>query len=379
MVDVHLQNAIELVRGGKIEEGRGLLEFILKADPTNIPAWFWYVETWPTTSQRIQVLEACLRCNPNNAQVKQSLVDLIFRQKNKSTHQINTTSEQIVAKPEFATARSDDMSQEVFAFERESVAGPGKSTESFRSGSIPEQRQKPKQSSKSMWLVFGSVTLFLVFCVALEIMAYTSMPKDPGQYRHAQPVEYYLYVPKNYSPDRDWPLFVGIHGSGGSGLDCWNWWQTYADREGFILLCPSIADAGGGWYQSDGETKTFSAVNQVRANYRVMSREFIVGFSAGAQFVQGFSFKYPQYVSGVSILSAGNYYSPNLGASGIPFLVVIGDQDDPVSVQGSAAFSAALSQSGFEVQYDVLPGVGHTVTSKAKDLTIALFRKTIGK
>ena len=81
----------------------------------------------------------------------------------------------------------------------------------------------------------------------------------------------------------------------------------------------------------------------------------------------------------MSTLSGEAHYSPNLGASGIPFLVVIGDRDDPVSVQNSAAFSTALSQSGFEVQYDVLPGVGHTVTSKAKDLTIALFRKTIGK
>jgi hypothetical protein len=34
---------------------------------------------------------------------------------------------------------------------------------------------------------------------------------------------------------------------------------------------------------------------------------------------------------------------------------------------------------GFDVQYKVLPGVGHTVTKEGVDLTIELFRKTIGK
>ena len=210
-------------------------------------------------------------------------------------------------------------------------------------------------------------------------MAYLSIPPDPAKYFHKSPVEYYLYVPKNYSTDLEWPLFVGIHGSGGSGLDCWNLWQSFADKEGFILLCPSIADAGGGWYQSAGETKVFSAINQVRADYRVAPREFLVGFSAGAQFVQGFAFSYPQYVSGVSVLSAGNYYRPSITAQGVPILIVIGDQDDPVAVQNSQGFAAILKQDGFDVQYNLLLDAGHTVTDQGRQLTIAFFRKVTGK
>lgn len=377
MVDVRLQSAIELVRGGKIEEGRRLLEPILKADPANIATWFWYVETWPTTPQRIQVLEACLRFNPTNAQAKQALVDLIFHQESVRQHSESPVPKPESAIPEPASVQSISVPRNTFSYEQKTRVETGDAIKAPQPQPLPDY--KPGLGRGSSWLLFGSITLLFAFFAVLGYMVYTSTPKDASQYRHDQPGEYYLYVPKNYSSDHDWPLFVGIHGSGGSGLDCWNWWQTYADREGFILLCPSIADAGGGWYQSDGETKTFNAINQVRTNYRVMSREFIVGFSAGAQFVQGFSFKYPQYVSGVSILSAGNYYAPNFGSRGIPFLVVIGDQDDPVSVQGSAAFSAALSQGGFDIQYVTLPGVGHTITDKGRELTIALFRKTIGK
>ena len=53
---------------------------------------------------------------------------------------------------------------------------------------------------------------------------------DSGAYRHEMPSEYYLYLPEDYSPDRRWPVFVGVHGSGGSGRDCWNDWQPYAEH-----------------------------------------------------------------------------------------------------------------------------------------------------
>jgi len=373
MTDIRLQNAIGLVRAGKIMEARGLLEPMLKADPANISVWFWYAETWPSTAQRTRILEACLRANPNHGRVTAALDALKSQASGVDVLQTDPVKRSFPP-PGPAPAPMNGPNDSISRLQEKS------SKQVSMSGPVPKPgTEGSKGNRSSIWLFLGAATLFLAFFSAVVILAFNSIPKDPAKYRHDQPVEYYLYAPGNYSADHEWPLFVGIHGSGGSGLECWNLWQAYADKEGFILLCPSIADAGGGWYQSDGEAKTFSAINQVRANYRVSSREFVVGFSAGAQFVQGFAFKYPQYVSGVSVLSAGNYYTPNLGARGIPFLVVIGDQDDPLGVQGSEIFASSLSRTGFEVQYVVLPGVGHTVTDKGKELTIALFRKTIGK
>ena len=68
-----LNNAIELIRQGRREEGRRILETLIKADPKNITAWFWYVETCPTVERRIQVLEVCLKANPGNPQAAQAL------------------------------------------------------------------------------------------------------------------------------------------------------------------------------------------------------------------------------------------------------------------------------------------------------------------
>lgn len=379
MPNEDLRQAIELLHSGKTKEAQKALESILKAQPGNIQSWFWYVETWPSTAHRIQILEACLRCNPNNTQVKQALAALSSQNAKIEAVKPDPGSKETV--PDLTANSSGVGSTPRAALSMQEPAVWADKVQVAASPQITDLPGRPKGSSRPNWFLWGSALVLLAFCAVIGVIGLNSfsIPKDPSQYRHDQPNEYYLYAPKDYSPDRSWPLFIGIHGSGGTGLDCWNWWQAYADQEGFILLCPSIADSSGGWYQTDGETKVFNDINQLQGAYRLKPREFLVGFSAGAQFVQGFAFRYPQYVSGVAILSAGNYYTPPLGARSIPFLVVIGDQDDPVSILGSAAFSATLGQNGFDVQYQVLPGVGHTVTDQGKQLTIALFRKSEGR
>lgn len=68
-----LENAIQLIRQGHRTEAQSVLQALIKSDPKNIPAWFWYVETCTTTERRIQTLEMCLKMNPGNRQVEQAL------------------------------------------------------------------------------------------------------------------------------------------------------------------------------------------------------------------------------------------------------------------------------------------------------------------
>jgi hypothetical protein len=72
----NLTDAIQLIRQGRKDDARLILEAILKLDTKNIPAWFWYVETLPTLEKRIQMLDVCLRMNPGNPQVLQALQTL---------------------------------------------------------------------------------------------------------------------------------------------------------------------------------------------------------------------------------------------------------------------------------------------------------------
>jgi phospholipase/carboxylesterase len=327
-----LERANELVQAGQYEDAQQLLEQIIKEDRHDIPAWRLYTETWPKPKDKIRIWELCLRHNPGNAEAEQALASLGAKQAGK-----------IKIKPD-----------------RESHPG--------RSGS--------KRSSQ--WLLWGSMSLLAVVAVFAVLAVRNASPKDPAEYRHSQPVEYYLYVPKAYSSDQEWPLFVGVHGSGGTGLDCWNLWQGYAEKEGFILLCPSIPGDANGYRLDVGENVVWSAIREVQKEYRIKTRMFFSGFSAGAMFVQGFMYHYPDYVSGLSVMSSGIYFKPEMFAQLVPMLVVIGDADDQQAVQASQLFVDGLKSNGFDVEYKVLPGVGHTVTREGVLATIELFRKSMG-
>jgi predicted esterase len=225
-------------------------------------------------------------------------------------------------------------------------------------------------------LVLVTIALMTVGSVgSCSTPSYTLTP-NPTPYVRYKPTEYYLYLPPDYSPDRDWPVFVGVHGTGGSGANCLSRWQEYADEERFVLVCPSLADEGGGWYQEAGERLLKKIIRQVEQECRIQKRVFLAGFSAGAEFIQGYAFHYPESVAGVAVLSAGNYYEPStLRAKEIPFLVVIGDQDNPVGIKSARLFTEVLEQKGFSIALHILPDVGHTVNAEAKEMTIEFFRQ----
>ena len=331
MTENPLAQAVGLIKAGKIEAAREQLEQIIKGDHSNIPAWHWYAQTWSGTREKERIWEACLRFNPTSEQAQQALRDL------RSDHQ--------------------------------KVPIPEKK--------IPAAR--PRRTSSSRWLVWGIIGLLGGLAIIAWTLVKSSAPLDAVLYKHTQPVEYYLYVPKAYSDDKEWPLFVGIHGAGGNGLQCWNMFQAHAEKEGFILLCPSIPGDPGGFYQDVGENTVWSAVNDVQKQYHVRQRMFFSGFSAGAFFIQGFTYHYPRAVSGLSILSSGLYLDPAMFPEVIPMLVVIGGNDHPSAVQESRWFVNDLRKYGFNVQYEVMPGVGHTVTNDGIQLTMDTFRETIKK
>jgi Predicted esterase len=331
VTDDRLQRAIGFIQSGKIEEARKLLEQVLKEDRANIHAWHWYAQTWQNAREKVRVWEACLRFNPENKMAQDALREL------------------------------------------------NPSIKIDLEAKAPSRNVRAGASRLASVAVWGTIGVLAVAAVLLVIFIQNSVPKDPAEYRHSQPVEYYLYAPRNYSADQEWPLFVGIHGAGGSGLDCWNMWQSHAEKEGFILLCPSIPGDPYGFRQDVGENTIWSAIGEAKKEYRIRNRMFLAGFSAGAFFIQGFDYHYPQSVSGLAILSSGMYLDPRMFPELIPITVVIGDADNSVAVQTSQLFVDGLKQYGFDVHYEVMPGVGHTFTNTAQELTIELFRKTANK
>jgi predicted esterase len=222
------------------------------------------------------------------------------------------------------------------------------------------------------------VAINMVFLAACSKPGY-SLTANPTPYFRNSPAKYYVFLPSSYSPEADWPLFVGIHGSGENGTQCLEMWQSFAESEGFVLVCPSLADENGGWYAEEGERHLDEIILQVRKDCRVQKQIFLAGFSAGAEFAQVYALDHPRSVKAVAILSSGNYYEPSPGLQDTPFLVIIGDQDNSMSVKNARAFADLLEQEKYGVELDILPGVKHEITLQALELTIGLYDRLYGK
>jgi Tol biopolymer transport system component len=61
-----LNAAIGLVRAGRREEARQMLQRLIREDPKREVAWMWFVETLPDPAMRVAALRECLRHNPES-------------------------------------------------------------------------------------------------------------------------------------------------------------------------------------------------------------------------------------------------------------------------------------------------------------------------
>lgn len=224
---------------------------------------------------------------------------------------------------------------------------------------------------------YSAAILLASIALAGLVPACSSSP-NPDEHRFPQPWPFYLYLPESYTPDRGWPLFVGVNGSSTDGRACWNTWQKYADEKGYVLLCPELADPDGQLEQLRGNTRLLDILGRVYEEYSLQPRIFLAGFSAGGQFVHGYAFMNPSYVVGVSVIATGNYYQPPSATRHIPFVVIVGDRDDPGNVGSARRLTQLLKQGGYSVELYVIEGQGHTISDEAIQHTLALFDRAVG-
>lgn len=222
----------------------------------------------------------------------------------------------------------------------------------------------------------AAVLLVAFIALAGACSACAATP-DPDDHRFAQPWPYYLYLPETYTPDRAWPLFIGVNGSSTEGRSCWKTWQRYADEKGYVLLCPELADPDGRLHQLHGNARLLDILGQVYEEYPLQPKIFLAGFSGGGQFVHGYAFMNPEYVVGVSVIATGNYYQPPRSSRHIPFVVIVGDRDHPGNVENANRLARLLEQGGYDVELHVLSGEGHSISDEAIEITLALYDRTV--
>jgi phospholipase/carboxylesterase len=178
--------------------------------------------------------------------------------------------------------------------------------------------------------------------------------------------KYSLYVPENYSPDRQWPLIICLHGGYGQGYEyIWTWLRS-ARSHGYILLSPkSLGETWAMTMNSPDTRSVMKMLDEVNATYAIdHSRTYLTGLSDGGIFT---------YIMGLERHEKFTALAPVAGAlhtavdpmlrtgtgRELPILVVHGVHDFIFPVSFTRQTNELLKMLKYDIKYEELPDWGH--------------------
>ena len=196
---------------------------------------------------------------------------------------------------------------------------------------------------------------------------------------------YRIYVPFNYSPDKEYPIFVNLHGAGHRGNDN----EKHVGFVGSLLTvedlplndsiiifpqCPENnkwgdTDWGKGSYSLDAvpESNELRAlvelIEKIKKDYSVdEKRIYACGLSMGGYGVWNLLMRHPDlFTGGVAMCGAADPSKASVLVD-MPVWAVHGAKDPTVPVSGSREMVNAIKAlGGTKIQYTELPNNEHDV------------------
>ncbi|MEA3178298.1 MAG: hypothetical protein QOI59_1821 [Gammaproteobacteria bacterium] len=207
---------------------------------------------------------------------------------------------------------------------------------------------------------------------------------------HGVEYRYTVYVPRDWTPARHWPVIVALHGGGTYGNDGLTPTEgalakairIHPERYPAIVVFPHAHADGLGWQGPNGEAALEEMRNAFAEFHGDPTRAYLTGFSAGGNGAWWLAYHYPGHFAAAVIVcgwvtsftgrqshidyppiapaAAGDTYTAVANGVGrLPIWLVHGDADETVSVEESRHMFAALQAAGDDVHLTELPGVDH--------------------
>jgi predicted peptidase len=208
---------------------------------------------------------------------------------------------------------------------------------------------------------------------------------------------YVVYVPREFSRSKTYPVILALHGGGSYGSDGLKQTagglaraiQLNPERFPAIVVFPQAkADGTPGWQQEGGQAALAALDKSIKEFRGDARRVYLTGLSAGGNGSWFLASHYPErfaaavvicaFISKHKGLQSGIDYpalappdAPDAYAfiaqkvSTIPIWIFHGDADQNVSVEESRKMFAALKAEGADVQYTEFPGVAHNAWDPA--------------
>ena len=218
---------------------------------------------------------------------------------------------------------------------------------------------------------------------------------------------YQVYVPLSYTPERQWPIIVYLHGNEHQGTDGMR--QTNAPisdairehREWFpaIVVFPQ-AQPDTRWSDSSMQDLVLAELDRTISDFHGDTRRiYLTGFSMGGSGSYRIAFHHPNRFAALLIVAGrvqpGPRYTPQevqsdrqanaFVAAPDPFTALAtiikvtpvwifhGDADETIDVEQSRRMAAALKKQGAEVKYFEYPGIDHVNAAVRAYFTPAVY------
>jgi predicted esterase len=190
---------------------------------------------------------------------------------------------------------------------------------------------------------------------------------------------YRVYVPKAYNGTKTFPLIVALHGLGGTEDSMFDSYAqrvpALAEERGYIVVAP-LGYRVDGFYGSGilaandpvarrrtelSEQDVMEVLRRTREQYKIDdARIYLMGHSMGAIGTWAIAAKYPEIWAALGPISGMGTPASVERMRHIPQVVVHGDNDPTVNVNGSRTMVAEMKKLGVEVKYIEVPGGNHT-------------------
>lgn len=219
---------------------------------------------------------------------------------------------------------------------------------------------------------------------------------EPPQLKTASshPIQYYLSLPDNWSPNKKWPVVVVIESADRQFEQAASAFAQARKTLPFIIITPLVVTNGGSGYRNvptyhyseavwdriqSGSQFSFdmegisAIVKEVSKQYGGEEQYFVTGFEAGGHTVWGILFNHPEAVRGAALVCPNylgrwvdeQHISSSTGNAQLPIKNFIGTKDDlcmeghPIYTQMQRAVSIAEQHGYKNISLTRIEGKGH--------------------
>lgn len=189
--------------------------------------------------------------------------------------------------------------------------------------------------------------------------------------------QYVVFLPKDYSADKDWPVILFLHGAGERGNDGRRQVslglgpvvRQQAETFPAVVVFPQCEDLQGryltGWLAGSPDAKRALAIlEEVERDYSVdVQRRILTGWSMGGYGTWSIAAQEPKRWSAVLPLAGGGNIESAEQLKGTPIWAFHGENDGAIRPQQSRRMIAALREAGGNPRYTEIPGGDHEITT----------------